>query len=119
MAGNTLGKKVKFIYTSDGGVNYNMSIDENLGEAAGLPIATTQTLASSQRRPSRFKPRCVFVEAFIPETDTEEGGDGYIARKELTCNADSPLYRTVSPGTVEIDGVLFTTTGRRGEKLSF
>lgn len=116
MAGNTLGKRAKFIYTSDSGQAYVMTLDEDLGTAAGLPQRDATNGGNAVRRPTRFKPRVVFVEATI---EGEEEGDSYVARKELVVNATSALYNTNSAATVTIDGTEFTSTGRRGEKLSF
>lgn len=107
MAGNTLGPRQRVAYTSDSGEIYNLDTDANLADAAGLPAATPGT---GQRRPSRFKPRVVFVEALV---------GGVLARKELIVNADNALYDTTASGTVVIDTVTFTSTGRRGETLTF
>lgn len=107
MAGNTLGPRKRVAYTSDSGAIYNLDTDANLADASGLPAATPGT---GSRKPSRFKPRCVFVDGSV---------GGVTVRKELVVNADSPLYDTDSSSTVTIDTVTFTTTGRRGETLSF
>lgn len=107
MAGNTLGPRERIAYTSDSGAIYNLETDANLADAAGLPAATPGT---GSRRPSRFKPRVVFVEGSV---------GGITVRKDLIVNADNALYDSDSPGTVVIDTVTFTSTGRRGETLSF
>lgn len=107
MAGNTLGPRERVAYTSDSGAIYNLETDANLADAAGLPSATAGT---GSRKPSRFKPRVVFVEGLV---------GGVRVRKELIVNADNALYDTDSSGTVVIDTVTFTSTGRRGETLSY
>lgn len=118
MAGNTLGPRGKFLYIADGGVNYSLTLDGDIGAAGNLSSINEQNQSGAQRKPTRFKPRVVFCEATIT-TGEGEDASSYVARKEIPCNATSPLYNTVSASTVTIDGVQFTTTGRRGEKLSF
>lgn len=107
MAGNTLGPRGKFAYTSDTGEIYNIVTDANLGAAAGLPVATSGT---GQRKPTGFTLRGVYCEGVV---------DGNKVRKRLPVNVDSPLYATDSSTTVTIDGTTFTTTGRQGEAVSF
>ena len=117
MAGNTLGPRAKFVYTSDSGQAYVMTLDEDLGTAAGLPQRNA-TSGTAVRAPGRFKPRVVFVEGTITTGEGEDATSRTV-RKELVCNRTSALYNTESASTVTIDGVEFTSTGRRGEKLSF
>lgn len=107
MAGNTLGARGKYAYTSDTGEVYNITTDVDLATAAGLPAATSGT---GSAKPAGLSLRRVFCQATI---------GGKIARKALVVNADSALYDTDASGTVTIDTVVFTTTGRKGESLSF
>ena len=116
MAGNTLGPRAKFIYTSDSGARYVLTMDADLGTAAGLPTRDATSGAGATRRPTRFKPRVVFLEATVPGA---AGSEGYVARKELVVNANNPLYNSDSAAAITIDGLEFISTGRRGEKLSF
>lgn len=107
MAGNTLGARGRYAYTSDTGEVYNITTDVDLATAVGLSPATVGT---GSAKPSGLSLRKVHCQATI---------GGKIVRKSLTVNADSALYDTDSPGTVTIDTVSFTTTGRKGESLSF
>ena len=118
MAGNSLGPRAKFIYTSDSGQAYVMTLDEDLGEAAGLPKRDATNGGAARRAPTRFKPRVVFVEATETEGEGEDA-ETRVLRKALVVNANSALYNTESAATVTIDELEFTSTGRRGEKLSF
>lgn len=118
MAGNSLGPRGKFIYTSDAGNTYSLLLDATLGEAAGLPQRDATSGATATGKPTRFKPRVVFLEATVPVEDGEEG-ETVTLRKELVVNRTNALYNSNSIGTVSIDGVEFTSTGRRGEKMSF
>lgn len=104
MAGNTLGIRRYFKYTSDTEEDYSILTDNDLGVAAGLTLDDT-----NPPPPRRFKPRVVYCEATIA---------GKKVRKALICNSDSTLFDD-SAQTVTIDGTAFKTTGRRGEKFSF
>lgn len=107
MAGNTLGPRGRYAYTSDTGEVYNITTDVDLATAAGLSASTPGT---GSAKPTQLSLRKVFCQATIA---------GQIVRKALTVNADSALYDTDAASTVTIDGTVFTTTGRKGESLSF
>lgn len=104
MAGNTLGVRRYYKYTSDTGTDYSILTDKNLGDAAGLELAD-----GFPPVPRRFKPRAVFCEATI---------EGVKVRKALICQGDSTLYADGSQDVV-IDGTTFKTKGRRGEALTY
>lgn len=106
-AGNTLGQRGRYAYTSDTGEIYNITTDVDLATAAGLPAATAGT---GSAKPARLGLRKVFLQGTV---------GGVTVRKSLTVNPDSTLYNTDAPSTVTIDTVVFTTTGRKGESLSF
>jgi hypothetical protein len=105
MAGQTTGPRAWYSYESDGGVLYSLFLDETLAAAGGLTLDDT-----NPSPPRRFTPRVVFVQATIA---------GAIARKAIVCAPGNALYNTETSATVTIDGVAFSTTGRRGERLSF
>lgn len=107
MAGNTLGPRGKFAYTSDTGDVWNLVTDVDLGAASGLPIASSGT---GQRKPTGTNLRGVYCQATIL---------GSIVRKFLPCNAAAVFYNTDSPSNITIDGTVFVTTGRKGETYSF
>lgn len=107
MAGNTLGPRGKYAYTSDTGEVYNITTDVDLATAGGLTASTSGT---GSAKPTSLSLRRVFCQATI---------GGKIVRKALVVNADSALYDTDASSTVTIDGTSFTTTGRKGESLSF
>lgn len=106
MAFNTLGPRGRYEYTSDTGQTYTIETDVDLATAAGLPTAGSP---EAPPPPRGFSPRVVFVQATV---------NGRIARKNLVVNADSPLF-TDSRQAVTIDGTAGTTTGRKGESLSY
>ena len=108
MAGNRLGEKIPVTYTSDTGELYNMRIDADLVIVGAGLIAGH----SGSPAPKRFKPRVVYAQQPI--------APGKMARKKLICGtSDSGFYSNNTPVSIQIDGEFFTTTGRRGESLSF
>lgn len=114
MAGNRLGEREKYEYTSDGGEVYKLETDESLavagtGAGTAAPIVYDPATSDAGAEPKRFKPRVVFAQSPV---------DG--ARKEVICfDPTADLYQTEQSKTVVIDGETFVTTGRRGEKLTF
>lgn len=111
MPGNRLGSKSKYEYTSDLGVLYLLTLDDDLVVTnSGLAVAGSATIAVPA--PKRFRPRRVYAQQFI-------AGQGF-ARKQLVAGTSAAgLYATNSPQTVTIDGEEFTTTGRAGESQTF
>lgn len=107
MAGNTLGPRAKYQYVSDTGDVFNIRTDVDLATAAGL---TASAAGVGSAKPGELEPRRVFCQATINDK---------LVRKALIVDIDSPLYATDTSSTVTIDGTVFTTTGRKGESLSF
>lgn len=111
--GQFLGDRVRAVYTDDAGENYLLTIDSTLVVTnSGLvlydPGLGTEVCAS----PANFDPRGVWWQA------TATGFEG--KRKFLICGTnDAALYASNAPFDLTIDGVAGTTTGRRGEQLSF
>lgn len=106
MAGNTIGVRRYYKYTSDLGTDYKYQTDADLGEAVGATLDDTLP-----NLPRRFKPRGVFVETVI---------DGRKVRKFLICpTTDNEVYGADASQTVAVDGTNFFSTGRKGEMLSF
>lgn len=111
MAGNRLGSKSKYEYTSDTGAKYILTLDDDLvvTNSGLVPLPANSTATP---KPSRFQPRVVYAQQFI-------AGQGN-ARKALVAGTTAAaLYATNSPQELTIDGETFTTTGRRGETQTF
>jgi hypothetical protein len=107
MPGNSLGSRKWYKYEADSGVSYSYLTDVDLGAASG---ATAD--ASFPNFPKRFKPRVVFIEGV--------SATGQKLRKMLIVPTnDSTLYSPQTTQVVNIDAIAFSTTGRRGEKVSF
>ena len=121
MSGNRLGPRRNYIYRTDvSGIGYIISRDEDLaiaGFGAGAaapeefdPDSPPAGLTLSPP-PRRFNPRVVFVQSST---------DG--ARKEMIAfDPTSNFYVTTQSSAIpDIAGdSTFSTTGRRGETLSF
>ena len=117
--GNRLGPKSKYIYNTDvTNVAYILTRDEDLA-VAGVGSGTTAPVEFDPANPpsgvtltpppKRFEPRGVYVE------DPLSG-----ARKFLVCfSADASLYAATSATSITIDSLAFTSTGRKGESLTF
>lgn len=106
MAGNILGRRSYYRYTSDTGTNYSILTDDTLAAAVGL-VAD----ASNPAPPRRFEPRVLFVEF---------NSNAGVKRKELVIGDTTQANYSSNVSTdVVIDGVTFSSTGRKGEKLSF
>lgn len=112
--GQFTGERKTYLYTPDSGDNtYLITTDATLGDlaGAGLTEATTANVGTAQPAPKRFKPRVVFWQAEL---------NGNRVRKAVICGTvDATLYDSDSPQALTIDGVAGSTTGRRGERLSF
>lgn len=106
-SGNRLGPRAVYQYTTDGGIEINLLLDDDLVLTnSGLIFGDDGTTA-----PKRFKPRVVFAQASV---------DGKIARKAFVCGSPTaPLYVANAPQTITLDGLTFVTTGRRGETQTF
>ena len=106
MAGNVIGRRSYYRYESDDGTEYSILTDDSLTAAVGLVQNATFSAP-----PRRFRPRVVFCEAEV---------GGRIARKAILIDevTNSNYASTVSQN-ITIDGLVFATTGRRGEALSF
>ena len=118
MAGNRLGSRVKILYESDTvGTTYILTTDADfvvggLGAGAAAPEifdpANPPAGVTVCPAPGNFKPRCVYFKAV----------DG--ARKCLVATSPTAnLYATSFGSDLVIDAETFTSTGRRGEQLSF
>lgn len=103
MAGNILGARRYYSYTTDNGDAYKYQTDENLGSAVGATLNDT-----NPDLPRRFQPRGVYVENSTGQ------------RKFVICPTTSTtVYNQNSSTDITIDGTTFSATGRRGERMTF
>ena len=107
--GQFSGVRKVYEYEADTGDKYLITLDATLGDLAGVGLTAATTATTATALPKRLTPRVVFWQGEL---------GGRTVRKSLVCDAASDLYTGLSQA-VTIDGVVGTTTGRRGEKLTF
>ena len=112
--GQFTGSRGKYVYATDTGKNYILTLDTTLATLAGTGLVAfdPENPGTATPAPRRFKPRVVFWQgttgAFLGK------------RKALVCGSvTAALYATESGGALTVDGAAGKTTGRRGEKLTF
>lgn len=107
MAGNVLGGRSWYAYTGDSGASYSIQMDDSLAAAVGAVLND-----SNPAPPRRLEPRVVYCEAQV--------SNGDVKRKALIIpTPDGAEYATDTTTTITIDGLVFQTTGRTGERLTF
>lgn len=108
--GQYSGIKKVYQYTADNTDDkYLLTLDETLGSISGCDLVEATSATVGTPPPSRFKPRIVYWQGVL---------DGRIVRKALVCNTSGDLYASTSKA-LTIDGVAGSTTGRRGEQMTF
>lgn len=108
--GNLLGPRATFLYETDGGTSYNIQLDESVATAVGNDLSTVNVAAirASGRKP--FQPRYILL-ALV--------SNPAVTKSAIICDVTNPLFARDASGTVTINGVAYTITGRIGEKASF
>lgn len=107
--GQFSGERAAYEYTSDNGTTYLLTLDKTLGDLAGTGLSAATSGSTAGTPPKRFKPRVVFWEGTL---------SGRKVRKQIVCDPDGTLFGDTSTA-LTVDGVAGSTTGRRGEKLTF
>ena len=106
MAGNILGARSYYGYIADSSTIYSIQMDDTLAVGVGATLDD-----SSPNLPRRFEPRVVFCEAIV---------GGRTKRKQLVVtDPESVIWTSETTQNIDLDGVTFATTGKRGEKVSF
>lgn len=111
--GQYSGQRKSYIYESDAGKKYILLLDSTLAEltGTGLVAATSGNTADAVPAPKRFKPRVIFWQGTL---------NSRTVRKAIVCgDVTATAYAKDTSADITIDGVAGSTTGRRGEKLSF
>ena len=105
-SGNTLGPRSYYRYTADTGDVYKYLTDDTIALAVGAVLDD-----QAPDLPKRFRPRYVLAQAL---------DSGTLYRKKIVCpTIGTPAYDTDQSTDITIDGLVFSTTGRVGEKQSF
>jgi hypothetical protein len=103
----------KYYYTSDTGKTYFLETAEHLAVAAGL-VEIPKGAAQPAPDTSGFTDlRHIWAKEAVPSSK------GSTKRVKLIVQSDSPLFRTRAQHPVYIKDVLYITTGRVGESLTF
>lgn len=111
--GQFTGRRGKFIYVTDTGEQYVLTMDVTLAGIPGTGLAAYDGTGGEKLpgKPSRFKPRVVFWQGVL---------DNRTVRKQVICGTtDGALYAAEGSGALAIDGVNGITTGRRGERMTY
>jgi hypothetical protein len=107
--GNRLGPRATFEYETDALETILYQQDRSVGEAVGNTIATTAARPSSID--GRYlRGRYVLVEA---------KDDPTVRKRIFIGKNDNTLFAADESQEVTINGVVFVTTGRVGERVSF
>lgn len=107
--GQFTGARAAYEYISDTGNTYLLTLDATLGGIAGCDLTAATTATTATTAPKGLKPRIIYWQGTL---------NNKIVRKKLVANASGSLYSDTSQA-LTIDGVVGSTTGRRGEKSSF
>ena len=106
MAGNILGRRSFYQYEADDGTLYSIQLDDTLAQATGMVLS-----AINAAPPRRFEPRGIFVETLV---------EGRAKRKFLVVGTTSQVnYAANVSTTLDVGGIQFATTGRKGEQITF
>lgn len=106
--GNVLGPRGTYVYETNTGVSFNMSLDRSVSDAVGnalsqngaLPVATSGGTIP-------FSPRYILVRS----------ADEPSKRKKIVIgDPANSLYASAAAASVTINGEVFNVTGRVGEK---
>lgn len=108
--GNRLGPRAVFVYTTDGGTDYNVQLDESVGTAVGNDESSTNlpVIRAGGRKP--FALRYLLLAL---------ASDPTITKTAIICDVANPLFASDVSGTVTINTAVYNITGRVGEKASF
>lgn len=101
MPGNLLGERNWYLYTADNGNQYSYFTDADLGAAVGATLDD-----SNQTLPRGLKPRGV-------NCQDADGNKKFVIVPSTT----STVWTTDGASTLTIDGVNFTVTSKRGERI--
>lgn len=108
--GNRLGPRATFIYTTDSGVDFNISLDESVSEAVGNPRSTQALLPvirASQSRP--IQPRYFRVQL---------ASDSRVTKSIICCDPTALNWINNNAATITINNVAYIITARIGEQRS-
>lgn len=100
MAGNLLGPRSWYQYTTDGGTNYSYFTDDDLAAAVGATLSD-----DNPTLPRGIKPRGV-------NCQDAEGNKKFV----IIPSTANTIWTTQGGQTITIDGTQFSVTSKRGER---
>jgi len=108
--GNRNGPRAVFVYTTDGGTAYNVSLDDSVATAAGNPesSANNPSIRATGRRPFQLR----YILCSLQSNPA-------VSKKVTICSASNVLFARDVAGVITINSVDWDITGRVGEKASF
>lgn len=107
--GNRLGERATFVYTTDGSEDVVFQQDRSVGLAVGNTLATTST------RPTSVTGRYLRGRYLL----LQGKDDPNIKKKVVVGDIGNSLFAAEGSQEVTINGVVFVTTGKVGESVSF
>lgn len=111
--GQFLGPRGQYVYTSETGAQYVLTLDADLAGLSGTLTAFNPAAPGAAIViPKRFTPRGVYWQG----TAT-----GYTTKRKFIVvgGPTDPIYDISAPTSLTIDGIAGKITGRRGERISF
>lgn len=116
--GQYTGSRATYLYQNDSlDKTYLITADRTLASlpGTGLVEATPATAATAVPLPKRYKLRCVYWQGVLGA-----GAEARIVKKRVVCGTpDALIYDADISQSLTIDGVVGSTTGRRGEQMTF
>lgn len=108
-AGNVLGRRGTFEYTTDDGETVVYTGDLTVGLAVG------NTLASASARPTSVNSKYLRGRYVLMQSEAEPE----VKKKVIIGDPANALFAAVASSTRIINGVTYVSTGRVGEAVSF
>lgn len=108
--GNLLGPRAVFLYQTDGGTSYNITLDQSVATAVGNELSTVNVVGIRATGKRPIAPRYLLLSLVSDPT---------VTKRAFICDPDNSLFARDAATTVTINGVAFNVTGRVGEQASF
>jgi hypothetical protein len=108
--GNLLGQRAVFVYTTDGGEVYNVSLDQSVATAVGnsQSSANNPSIRATGRRPFQLR----YILCALQTNPA-------VTKRVIVGNPGNLLFARDVAGELTINAVVWDITGRVGEKASF
>lgn len=108
-AGNVLGKRATFVYTTDGSEDVVFQQDRSVGLAVGNVLATSSTRPTSVNG-KYLRGRYLLLQG---------KDDPSLKKRVIVGKIDNSSFAAEGSTEITINGVVFVTTGKVGEAVTF